>query len=325
MRLKTLKTWKLFKPAVFLLIGWAVFSALMLFLFGSHLFDFRGGLPEAEIKTSQTIDKEHTKAVKTIEIFAEGASVEVASAVDAKEIEIQLYGPGYMQQRATWDVTDNGHLVLKLDRYPITANAYGTRYEDELTMRVILPKRSYDAITVSGNRMNVAFYQCRGKEITADVAYGSIYVHKADLQRMNLVSDTSDISIERSRIHYLNIENQSGNTSLLDNKLKYWNYYSKSGNLDALTSRITGVWELESCKGDIHVGTRKWQHTNLLLDLHTDKGIITASSKKKPWKKTIPEVLTEHNLLLLEGRGENMLYIDSEAGDITLDTVKFAV
>ena len=47
-------------------------------------------------------------------------------------------------------------------------------------MRVILPKRSYDAITVSGDRMNAAFYQCRGKEINADVAYGSIYVYKAD-------------------------------------------------------------------------------------------------------------------------------------------------
>ncbi len=325
MRLKTLRMWKLFKPAVFLLTGWAVFSALMLCLFASHLFDFRGGLPEADIAASQSVDKEHAKAVKTIEILAEGASVEVASAVDAKEIEIQLYGPGYMQQRAAWNLDDAGHLTIRLDRYPITANAYGTRYEDDLTMRIILPKRSYDAITVSGDRMNAAFYQCRSKELTADVAYGSIYVHKADLQRMNLISDTSDIAIERSRIHYLNIENQAGDTSLLDNKLKYWNYYSKSGNLDALTSKITGVWELKSQRGDIHVGTRKWQHTNLLLDLHTDNGTITASSKKKPWKKTIPEALTEHSLLLLEGRGENMLYIDSREGDIVLDTVKFAV
>ena len=242
MRLKTLRMWKLFKPAVFLLTGWAVFSALMLCLFASHLFDFRGGLPEADIAASQSVDKEHANAVKTIELFAEGASVEVASAVDAKEIEIQLYGPGYMQQRAAWNLDDAGHLTIRLDRYPITANAYGTRYEDDLTMRVILPKRSYDAITVSGDRMNAAFYQCRSKELTADVAYGSIYVHKADLQRMNLISDTSDIAIERSRIHYLNIENQAGDTSLLDNKLKYWNYYSKSGNLDALTSKITGVW-----------------------------------------------------------------------------------
>ncbi len=325
MRLKTLRMWKLFKPAVFLLIGWAVFSALMLYLFGSHLFDFRGGLPEADIAASEIIDIDETKQVKSVEILAEGASVEVASAVDAKEIEIQLYGPGYMYQRTAWELDDTGHLTVKLDRYPITANAYGSRYEDELTMRVILPKQSYDAITVSGDRMNAAFYQCRSKEITADVAYGSIYVHKADLQRMNLISDTSDISIERSRIHYLNIENNAGDTHLLDNNLQYWNYYSKSGNLDALTSKITGVWELKSQRGDIHVGTRKWQHTNLLLDLHTDKGTITASSKKKPWKKTIPEALTEHDLLLLEGRGENMLYVNSQSGDITLDTVKFAV
>ena len=325
MRLKTLRMWKYFKPVAFLVAGWAVCSAVMLVLFSYHLFDFRGGLPEVEIAASQTVAVDEIEDIKSVEIFAEGASVEVAASADIKEVQIQLYGPGYMHQRATWDLNENGRLTLKLDRYPITANAYGSRYEDELTMRVLLPKRSYDEIAVSGKRMNAAFYQCRGKQLNADVAYGSIYVHKADLQRMNLLSDTSDISIERSRIHYLNIENKAGDTRLLDNKLKYWNYYSKSGNLEALTSKITGVWELESQRGDIHVGTRKWQHTNLLLDLHTDKGTVTASSKKKPWKKTIPEAVTEHDLLLLEGRGENMLYVNSVEGDITLDTVKFAV
>lgn len=325
MRLKTLRMWKQFKPVAFLLAGWALFSALMLFLLGYHLFDFRGGLPDAEIKASQTVDIEEMEDVRAIEISAEGASVEVAASSDIKEIQIQLYGPGYMYQRASWDLNDEGRLVISLDRYPITANAYGSRYEDELTMRILLPKRSYDEITVSGKRMNAAFYQCRGKQLYADVAYGSIYIYKADMQRANLISDTSDISVERSRIHYLNIENQTGNTSLLDNKMKYWNYYSKSGKLEALTSKISGVWELKSLRGDIHVGTRKWQHTNLLLDLHSDKGTVTASSKKKPWKKTIPEVLTDHELLLLEGKGENMLYVNSVEGDIILDTVKFAV
>ena len=325
MRLRTLRIWKWIKPLAVLLAGWAVFSAILLFVFGYSLFDFRGGLPKVEIAASQTIDADETKAVKSIEILTEGATVEVASSYDVKEIQLQLYGPGYMHQRATWQLDDAGHLIIKLDRYPITANAYGSRYEDELTLRILLPTRSYDAITVSGDRMNAAFYQCKGKQLSADVAYGSIYVYKADMQRVNLLSDTSDIAIERSRIHYLNIENNAGDTSLLDNTMQYWKYNSKSGNLEALTSKITGVWELSSQRGDIHVGTRKWQHDNLLLDLHTDKGTITASSKKKPWKKTIPEALTQHDLLLLEGRGENMLYINSMEGDITLDTVKFAV
>ncbi len=325
MRLRTLRMWKRFKPVAFLLIGWAVFSALMLFLLGYNLFDHRGGLPKVEVAHSQTIEVDELSDVKAIDIFAEGATVEVAASPDIKEIQVQLYGPGYMNQRSTWQLDEEGRLALKLDRYPITANAYGSRYEDELTMRVLLPKRSYDEIHVSGDRMHAAFYQCRGKQLTADVAYGSIYLYKADLQRAELISDTSDISVERSRIHYLNIENQSGDTHLLDNKLCYWNYYSKSGDLEALTSKILGVWELKSQRGDIHVGTRKWPYTDLLLDLYTEKGNVTASSKKKPWKKTIPEALTEHELLLMEGHGENMLYIDSVSGDIILDTVKFAV
>lgn len=143
------------------------------------------------------------------------------------------------------------------------------------------------------------------------MAYGTIVLQKADLQKADLYSNTSTINIQHSRIQYLNIENDSGDTNLLDNQLRYWRYYSKAGDLNAFVGKIQGIWELNSRWGDIRVGTKKW-HTNLLLDLHSDTGTVMASSKKKPWKKTIPEALTEHDLLLLEGRGENMLLIDSE-------------
>ncbi|MGM9525408.1 MAG: DUF4097 family beta strand repeat-containing protein [Peptococcaceae bacterium] len=319
MRLRTLRIWKRLKPLWLLLIGWTICSGVILFLLGYSLFDVRGGLPKVEAASSQTIE---ASAVKAIEIYAEGATVEVASSYDIKKIKVQLYGPGYVNQRATWQLDDDGRLTLRLDRYPITANAYGSRYEDELTMRILLPKRSYDEIAISGDRMNAAFYQCKGKQLSADVAYGSIYVYKADLQKADLFSNTSDIDIQRSRIHYLNIENQAGDTTLLDNTLRYWSYTSKSGDLDALAGKINGIWELSSQRGDIHIGTKKW-HTNLLLDLHTDAGTITASSKKKPWKETIPDALTQHDLLLLEGRGENMLLVESQEGNIVLDTVKF--
>lgn len=325
MRLQTLKKWKWLKPVMLLLVGWAIFAAVVLFLLGYSLFDFRGGLPKVDIAFSETIDEIDAESIKSIVIWAEGATVEVASSYDEKEIAVQLYGPGYMHQRATWTLDDAGKLEIKLDRYPITANAYGSRYEDELTMRVLLPVRSYDAISVSGNRMNVAFYQCKSKQLNADVAYGSISLYKANMQRANLISEESAVRVEHSQIHYLNIENTLGDTSLLDNTMQYWNYRSKSGNLEVLTNKIAGVWELSSQHGDISIGTRIWQHTNLLLDFYTKDGTITASSKKKPWKKTIPEALTEHSLLLLEGKGENMLYINSQSGDIVLETVKFAV
>lgn len=320
MRLRTLRIWKRLKPLWLLLLGWAVVSAVLLALVGYQLFDWRGGLPRVDVASSQTIDAE---GVRAVELHAEGVTVEVGSSYDVRQIQVQLYGTGYVNQRAVWQLDDDGRLTVKLDRYPVTANAYGSRYADELTMRVLLPKKSYDEISVIGDRLHAVFSQCKGKQLTARVAYGSIGLQKADVQRADLYSNTSAIDIGRSRIQYLNIENLSGDTALLDSQVGYWRYVSKSGDLDARMRKIQGIWELQSRWGDIHVGIKKWRD-NVLLDLHSDDGTVTASSKKKPWKKTIPAALTEHDLLLLEGRGENMLLIDSEAGDITLDTVKFA-
>lgn len=320
MRLRTLRIWKRLKPLWLLLMGWAAASVVMMILLGYSLFDLRGGLPKIDAASSQTISAD---GVQAIDIHAEGVAVEVGSSYDIGQIQVQLYGTGYVNQKAIWQLDDNGALSIRLDTYPVIANAYGDRYAANLTMRILLPKRSYDEIKISGKRLDAAFYQCKSKQLTADVAYGSILLHKADLQKADLISNTSDITINRSRIHYLNIANQAGNTNLLDNQLRYWNYDSRSGDLTALTSQIKGIWELNSERGDMYIGTKKWRQ-NLWLKLHSDTGTVTASSKKKPWKKTIPAALTEHDLQLIEGRGENMLLVYSEEGNITLDTVKFA-
>ena len=316
MRLRTLWIWKKGKPLWLLLIGWLVFGALFLLLLGYNLFDWRGGLPKVAVADSETISAD---GVQAVELHAEGVTVEVASSYDIREIKVQLYGSGYVNQHAVWQQDEKGRLVIKLAQYPVTANAYGNRYEDNLTMRVLLPKRSYDELAAYGDRLHVAFYQCKSKQLIADVAYGSIDLYRADLQKAELLSNTSKIKVNRSRIHHLDIENRDGDTNLLDNELRYWRYHSKSGDLEALTSKIKGIWELSSEWGDIHVGTKKWTD-NLLLDLHTGSGVLTASSKKKPWKKTIPTALTEQDLLLLEGRGENILSYSYSSQSITQQT-----
>lgn len=326
MRLRTLRIWKWGKPLWLLLIGWAVVSALMLGLWGYQIADLRGGLPKVDVASSQRIP---AKAVQALDIRAEGVAVEVAAGNDVRDIQVQLYGTGYVNQRVVWQQADNGKLTIRLDAYPIIANAYGSRYADNLTMRILLPRKTYDAIAISGDRLNVAVSRCRSKQLTADVAYGSILLQRAVLQRADFSSNTSDITLQHSRIHYLNIDNQEGDTRLLGNKLRYWRYHSVAGDLDVQTRRLNGIWELQSVRGDIHIGMKKWHQTalgqhDLLVELHSDTGMVSASSKKKPWKKTIPAALTAHDLSLLEGRGENMLLVNSKEGNITWDTVKFA-
>ena len=323
MRLRTLTLWKKGKPVWLGVLGWACISLIMLLLWGYSVMDFRGGLPAVEIASSQTIEIDKKNPVKTIDIHAEGIKVEVGSSYDIKDIQIQLYGRDYMNQKASWQVNDSGNLSIWLDTYPVIANAHGHWAEDTLIMRILLPTKSYDAITIHGKRLNAALYQCKGKQLSIDTPYGAIALYKADFQRAALSGDTADINVERSRVHHLEIQTISGNTRLFDNQVRYISYAGISGTFEALTNKINGIWELSSLSGDIYVGTRKW-HQNLLLQLESKDGIVSASSNKKPWEENIPDALTKHELILLEGRGENMLCAASQSGNIMLETVKYA-
>lgn len=323
MRLRTLTLWRKLKPLWFGIAGWACISIVMMVLWGYSIMDFRGGLPDAVIASSQTIEVDKKHPVNTIDIHAEGVKVEIGSSYDIKDIQIQLYGSDYVNQKASWELNDAGDLTIRLDPYPVIANAYGYRYEDTLVMRILLPTKSYNAIAIHGKRLNTALYQCKAKQLTVDAAYGDIALYKTDFQRAVLTGDTSNISVERSRVHHLNIETNSGDVFLFDSQFRYVKCASISGDFEALTNKINGIWALSTDRGDVHVGTRKW-HQNLLLQLYSENGTVTASSKKKPWKETIPEAITAHELILLEGRGENQLCITSQSGDIILDTVNYA-
>ena len=323
MRLRTLMIWRKLKPMWLAILAWACISVVTMVLWGYSITDFRGGLPDVEVASSQTIEVEKKRPVKTIDIHAEGVKIEIGSSYDIKEVQLQLYGKDYVNQKVSWELSDAGDLSIRLDTYPVIANAYGYRHEDTLVLRILLPTKSYDAITIYGKRLNTALYQCKGKQLTVDVAYGDIALYQSEFQRVALSSDTSDIDISRSHIHHLDIQNNSGATRLFDNQLRYCRYKGVSGDFEALTNKITGIWELSCMSGDLYVGTRKW-HENLLLQLYSEDGAVTAISKTKPWEETIPKALTEHALVLLEGRGENMLCATTQSGDITLETVKYA-
>ena len=73
----------------------------------------------------------------------------------------------------------------------------------------------------------------------------------------------------------------------------------------------------------MYIGTKKWRQ-NLWLKTAQRYRDSYCLQQKETMEKNIPAALTEHDLQLIEGRGENMLLVYSKEGNITLDTVKFA-
>jgi len=299
----------------------------MVSLFAFHLLDLRGGLPRVVIQSTQTIEVDSNQ-LQRIVLDTDGIGLEVAASSDIKRPTIQLYGSGYLNQRAVWTF-DDGILTISMDPYPVTANLYGARNsEDSLTMRVLLPKKSYDEIAVSGNRLNVLIYQCRGKQLSGNIQHGSIQLEKVNFQIGTLLGMDCDMKLKRNQMSYLTMISDTGNTEMTGNRLGVCRYVGGIGSLIVETTALTGVWDLQTGSGNISVGTRKWSQqllqNNLLLQIETQKGTVNASSTKKYWKKQIRKVLEPNRLILLEGAGTNVWKIHSESGNITLKTVKFA-
>lgn len=76
----------------------------MMILLGYSLFDLRGSLPKIDAASSQTISAD---GVQAIDIHAEGVAVEVGSSYDIGQIQVQLYGTGYVTKKryGSWMIT----------------------------------------------------------------------------------------------------------------------------------------------------------------------------------------------------------------------------
>lgn len=326
MRIRTLSIWKRFRPLWLALIGWLCCSVIMVCIFGYHLLDLRGGLPKVDICREQSVETDIP--ITALRVHTDGIGVEIAAAADIRKPVIQLYGSGYINQRATWTVEEDGTLCIALDPYPVTANVYGARNDaDALMMRILLPGKSYDRISVEGNRLNTLVYGLRAKELRQNLRHGSMQLQFAKLQTAELTGQDVDISVERCNIRYMITENDTGSTSLLGNTLPVWQFRGDSGDVQILTKNLKVIWDISTVSGDITIGTKTWSQellqNNLLLQLHSDNGLVKAASEKKPWKKLLQSSCKDHELILLQGIGSHIVKVETAEGNIVLETARF--
>ena len=80
--------------------------------------------PEATKTTHQTQASQSITAIKAslFSISARYAAAHTSppSSYDIREIKVQLYGSGYVNQHAVWQQDEKGRLVIKLAQYPVT-------------------------------------------------------------------------------------------------------------------------------------------------------------------------------------------------------------
>lgn len=313
MRLRTLTIWHKFKKLWLTLLGWLVLSVLMIAVLAWSVVDQNGGLGRIQPAYQTEIKGEDAER---LEIQASGVRLEIAGSVDANKVRAYLYGPGYAGQEVRlYQRGDTIYAHLAQD--PPIAGNFGYDGVEELTMRVIVPKRSYEAIAVEAERAQVRLTNLRSDFLTLDLTDGSAQLDRLDLKQAQAVSGSAQIAIKDVSINDLTLTNQSGDTTVSRSQLRHWHYDGGSGDLLVEQKNVKGVWQLETASGDIHVQTTRTPY-DLLCQLESIRGSVAVEYEKYGWDELLAERLEEKNVQGCIGEGRQMLLVKTDKGNITV-------
>lgn len=313
MRLRTLTIWHKFKKLWLTLLGWLVISVLMTAVLAWSVMDQNGGLGRIQPAYQITHKGED---VQKLSIAASGVRLEIAGSVDSSKVKAYLYGPGYAGQEVRlYQRGDTVYVHLAQD--PPTAGDHGYDGVEDLTLRVIVPKRSYAAITVAAERAQVRLTNLRSDFLTFKITDGSAQLDKLDLKQAKAISQSAQVALKDVSINDLTLVNENGDTTVSRSQLRHWHYDGGSGDLLVEQKNVKGVWQLETTSGDIRVRTIRTPY-DLLCQLESVRGSIAVDYEKYGWEELLAERLEEKNVQGCIGEGRQMLLVKTDKGNITV-------
>lgn len=311
MRLRTLTIWHKFKKLWLSLLGWLVLSMLMMVFLAWSIQDLNGGLGRIQPAYQTELKGD---AMQRLEITASGVRLEIAGSVDSSKVRAYLYGPGYAGQEVR--LYQRGDTVYAhLAQNPPAAGNFGYDGVENLTLRVIVPKRNYEAIVVKAQRAQVRLTNLRSDLLELEATDGSVQLDKLDLKQAKAVSQSAQVALTDSSINDLTVVNESGDTTVSRSQLRHWHYDGGSGALLVEQKNVKGVWQLETVAGDITVQTIRTPY-DLLCQLESVRGSVVVDYSKYGWDELLTTRLEEKDFQGCIGEGRQMLLVKTDKGNI---------
>lgn len=313
MRLRTLKIWHKTKKIWLALAVWAVVSVLILACLAWSFMDYNGGLGRVHSAYQTELKGEE---VKRISIAASGVGVEVAGSVDADKVRVYLYGDSYAGQAVRlYQRGDTVYVHLADD--PPAAGNFGYSAGDDLTLRVIVPKRNYAEIAVQTQRAALSLSNLRCDLLQVMAPNGSVHLKDLDLKQAEVDSGSAPVEVRDSHINALMLRSTSGAVTVSRSQFKYWQYHNDSGDLLVQQKNIKGVWQLESAAGDITIRTSRTPY-DLLSKLTSARGSVAVDYSKYGWDELLEARLEGNALEGCIGEGRQMLFVSTDKGAINV-------
>lgn len=306
MRLRTLKIWHRYKIIWLSLLGWAAISVVMLLVLGWAVSDYDGNL--GHIKAAASWEMK-AKDIQQLTITATGLRVEIAGSSDSRKIKAYLYGEGYAGEQVR--LYREGEMAyVELAENPPVSN-------EQLTLRIIVPKREYAQLNLILPRAKVRVSHLRSDQLVLKMDAGSLQMDELDIKQAKVTVDLVQTLIKDCSINDLTLINHGGDTTVSRSQLRHWHYDGGSGDLLVQQKTVKGVWQLQAATGNITIQTSRTPY-NLLCELISHRGQVAIDYQKYDWDELIETGQAPQYFQGIIGEGSQMLLVETDKGDISV-------
>ncbi|WP_430786880.1 DUF4097 family beta strand repeat-containing protein [Virgibacillus flavescens] len=216
-----------------------------------------------------------------IEVSADNQQVEIFPTDDSKaKVELEGRSSKDIAEKLSVEVKGNKLSIKIKDKH--TFNFFNFT-ASQLTLRVYLPKKTYDSLQVDIDNGALLAEQLNVKNIHAETSNGTLELKDMEATALRVESDNGEIELE-------NVTGEiQGETD--------------NGEITLVTPNLNRPITLDSDNGRITIETDK-EPTNVTFDVQVDNGDVT--------------IFDKYNGNAVFGNGENRIKLSTDNGDITV-------
>lgn len=215
------------------------------------------------------------QALSTIDINIDSTDIELIPVDDPAQARVELVGTEAkkLKEKFTVEQTDN-KLAIQL-RYKIRKwTQFG--WVDQLKVKVYLPEKKYELITIKGEAADLFMNKVQAKDIHVTLKAGDVIGKELTPESLSIKNDVGDIRLDKINGN-VSAQLSAGDIAVSDSAISTLQIKTTTGDIHV--KNVAGEITSSSSQGDIHINNEKIEHP---ISIKSKVGDIIVEAKKYP-------------------------------------------